>query len=334
MARFCTRCGRPLEDGQVCVCSGGARAPEVGRAPAYTQQKAQAKGFFETMKNQMGIGNPELNQGDVYEKGKRIIPDCVRPNEGEVPVKQYEVAKLQSRVLGIPYAKAIGRMQVTNKRVIFRAPGKSIGGRTTLQHEFAIDELAGVEARREYRFNPGDVFLGIFTFLFAAFLTTWLVTKMCGTEIAMYIVLPLLFGIGLAVPFFLVKKLWLLKVLCLGGASGPLYSFGVALGEIEKYEFFGDLMWFLSIITFLCALVALFFYAIRPNMVLVVKTKAATDAIDVRSRSLIGGINGSEHTGYNEVLPAEDTERCIREVNALINDIQKLGDFGIEKWAR
>ena len=37
-------------------------------------------------------------------------------------------------------------------------------------------------------------------------------------------------------------------------------------------------------------------------------------------------------TGYNEVLPTEQTNKAIREIGAMISDIQKLGDLAVEKW--
>jgi hypothetical protein len=39
-------------------------------------------------------------------------------------------------------------------------------------------------------------------------------------------------------------------------------------------------------------------------------------------------------SGFAEVFPTEETENAIREIGAMIIDIQKLGDFGIEKWAK
>ena len=33
-----------------------------------------------------------------------------------------------------------------------------------------------------------------------------------------------------------------------------------------------------------------------------------------------------------ELLPTAETETAIQEVGAIINDIQRLGDYGIEKW--
>ena len=98
----------------------------------------------------MGIGEPERNATDCYERNLKIVPDCISSNENEIPVKQYNIAVLRNLLRG---ERAEGRMQVTNKRVVFRAAGRSIGGRTTLQQEFAIDELAGIEAQRNFRFG-------------------------------------------------------------------------------------------------------------------------------------------------------------------------------------
>jgi Ca2+/Na+ antiporter len=106
--------------------------------------------FFTSMKNRMGIGSPERNATDTYERGMKIVPDCISAIESEVPVKQYNIAVLRTL---LKFERAEGRVQVTNKRVILRAAGRSIGGRTTLQHEFAINEIAGIEARRNYKFS-------------------------------------------------------------------------------------------------------------------------------------------------------------------------------------
>jgi hypothetical protein len=39
-------------------------------------------------------------------------------------------------------------------------------------------------------------------------------------------------------------------------------------------------------------------------------------------------------TGFAEVFPTKETEGAIREIGAMIGDIQKLGDLGIEKWVK
>lgn len=382
MANFCNRCGRPLVNGETCNCAG-YQPPETNRAPEQTNSTWASivdifRGIVAGVKDHMGIGDPELNKGDAYEKNKQIVPDCVRPNEGEVPVKQYEVATLRNRFGFIPFGKATGRMQVTNKRVIFRAPGRSWAGRTTLQHEFAIDELAGVEARREYVFNFGDLLLGLIVCAIGGWAITGLINGICSSllndyKVLLPVLLTLIFGAAGLVPFVLLKKKWLLKLLCLGGSCVPLLVFGSMVSNIaDKKEelaeqaelylesgrelperlseygykfagisgFFGGVLTFLGILVLICVIFCLFVYCIKPNLVLLVKTKAANEAIDIKRKKfvLFGGLFGGgkedEHTGYFEVTPADDAESCIREINAVISDIQKLGDYGIEKWKK
>jgi len=105
---------------------------------------------LKSIKNRMGIGTPERNETDTYERRMNIVPECISANENEIPVKQYNIAVLRNL---FKFERAEGRIQVTNKRVIFRAAGRSVGGRTTLQHEYAIDEIAGIEARNNYKFS-------------------------------------------------------------------------------------------------------------------------------------------------------------------------------------
>ncbi len=334
MANFCSRCGQPVADGEICSCMKQAAGFNLD----------SAKGFMESMKNRMGIGDPELNKGDAFEKDKLIIPDCVKANEGETPIKQYKVATLRNRILGIPYSKAIGRMQVTNKRVIFRAPGRCLAGRTTLQHEFAIDELAGIEARREYVFNLWDLLIGYIVAFIGGSIVTSVINALCSAlpqdmMIGVITVLSLLVGVAGCIPFFMLKKKWMLKLLCLGGSLLSLFTNGsLAVSTGERFDdvltmLSGYVLNFLGVITLIITLFALIIYAIKPNLVLLVKTKSASEAISIKRKkvTLFGG-KDEENTGYTEIIPAEDTERCIREINAMISDIQKLGDFGIEKW--
>ena len=327
MAKFCSRCGRPLQEGEVCNCA----APTASAAAPKFDAEA-AKGFFESFKNRIGIGSPELNKGDAFETGKQIVPDCVKANESEIPVKQYTVATLRNRVLGIPYSKAVGRLQVTNKRVLFRARGRCFAGRTTLQHEFSIDELAGIEARREYVFNFWDLLIGLIVAAIGGFAISLLSSLLLrrGSSITTMAILTFLLGAAGWVPSFTVKKHWLLKLLSLG-ASTMLFLRGRVLTSFSA-DFWRGFFMFFCILSVLLVLATLLIHAIRPNLVLLIKTKSAHEAIDIRRKKLKSFSDRDEHTGYTEVLPADDADMCIIEINALINDIQKLGDFGIEKW--
>lgn len=401
MAKFCTKCGRPLGENETCMCSVfgantganpfGQSAPtqnqsanpfaqsapaqnqnanpfahnqsqnaggfgqnpaqnqnmNFGQNPAQNQnmnfghnpaaQNADVnvnngpkKTFWETLKDKMGYGEPEPMDKNAYEDGKNIVPDCVDAVDGETAVKQYDVATLKDRVLCIPYAKAKGRVQVTNKRVIFRAPGRSVAGRTTVQHEFAVNELSGIEARKNYIFRTLDFIIGILVVLAGGFVMTGLIGAMCGIAngIALPIILTLMFGSAGCVPFFLLKKKWWLKLLCLGASLVPFYTYGsmlYALGSGYYYSngvavFFGAFFLFLAFIVFVLTVGSLFLNAIKPNLVLVFKTKEAGDAVTVRRKKFsLGG----ERFGYDLVIPAKDIDSCIKEINAVISDLNK-----------
>ena len=43
---------------------------------------------------------------------------------------------------------------------------------------------------------------------------------------------------------------------------------------------------------------------------------------------------GNVHIGFAEVLPWEDTVMAMNELGSLIDDLQKHGDFAIEKWSK
>ena len=77
--------------------------------------------------------------------------------QDEVPVSEMEsIGGHASRIKG---ARAEGRLQLTNKRILFRAKGTAPVGETTIQHEFSIDEVAGFQIVRNFRFSILDLLL-------------------------------------------------------------------------------------------------------------------------------------------------------------------------------
>ena len=61
MAKFCSQCGRPLKDGEVCTCqTGGAQAPEQAAAPVQVKEAgaAQTQGSSYGAPNGQAQGNP------------------------------------------------------------------------------------------------------------------------------------------------------------------------------------------------------------------------------------------------------------------------------------
>ena len=347
--KFCTRCGNQIEEGQICSCSEISSV----RTSQSTSQVAifnavKVRDFIETMKNHMGIGEPARNATDCYERGQHIVPDSIKTNESEIPVKQYNIAVLRTLW---KFERAEGRLQVTNKRVLFRACGRSIGGRTTLQHEFAVDEIAGIEARRDYKFSIVHLLIGCLVialfFSIGYSLITPIVETMVETEVETMFgmqrrvqsgisaggaFLGIVLWLGSLIPFFAVRKKFLLKLLPLGFGLGSIWAVFIA----ARITAANIPIFILCNIATLIIIFGLCLFIFRPNLVISIKNKGAAPAVDIsrtKSTGIFNKVMGkSEGSGFAEVMPTDETEIAIREIGAMIDDIQKLGDFGIQKW--
>lgn len=43
---------------------------------------------------------------------------------------------------------------------------------------------------------------------------------------------------------------------------------------------------------------------------------------------------GDDYSGFAEVMPWEDTVMAMNELGTMIDDLQKQGDYAIEKWSK
>jgi len=295
--------------------------------------------------------SPSENDTDLYERGKKIMPECVVPaNKIEAPVRQYDLAILRTR---LKFMRAEGRLQVTNQRVLFRATGRALTGRTTLQHSFSLSDIAGVEARKDNRFS-------ILSFLGGALISLVVAAifgVICLVAGSSSMVLALIIGIGGLVPFFVMKKHYFIKLICCAASFGSLAMSGLfyniqgigglissavsgAVGDIlGSYGGYGDygfgggfspagpILSLLSIVSLIIGILALILFSIKPNFVFAIKTKGANGAVEIRRKNL-----RNEYTGFSEVLPGKDADRAIKEVNAMIQDINTRGIEAIEDW--
>ena len=344
--------------------------PAQSRASAQRANMSDAGGFTKFIKTRIGVGDPDPYTADPYERGMLIVPDCVVPNDGEVPVRQYNIATLFSS-----FFSAEGRLQVTNKRIIFRATGRSFLGKITQHNEFAVDEIAGLEATRGSKFSFAKFLSGLIIALIGAFLAVYIVlltvpvsvigadaarpdrgiednmwarieamtgTGRQGVEMqevfdvltfsgsivfmdAGSVVLILIFGFGGYAAFFLLKRKLLIKLLLMGVSFG---SFDVMFARWSATAFF-------FVISLLIIVLGLFLWSMTPQMIITIKTKGAAPTVDIRSSGsggILGRIPGQSDSVFAQVVPTEETESAIREMGALINDIQKLGDYGVNKW--
>lgn len=210
-------------------------------------------------------------------------------------------------------------------------------GRTTLQHEFAISDIAGVELRRDYRFGVLDFFLMYLLSCTFGWIGFGLTTALCHESVALGIFLGLVVGIAGQIPFFMVKKHFVTKALSsiVGiGALVPLLS----MVFVKEEVFLTILMIIILVLMAIIFIISMCLICFIPNLCIDIKTNGGTPSVQIR-RDKKKGFLGifppvEEYSGYKEVLPWKDTELAIRELGAIISDIQKLGDFGIEKWKK
>ena len=299
------------------------------------QLKRGAEGFAKYLQR-LGFLDEGVYGEGAYEKETEIVPDCLDLSDGEIPVKQYTVAKMSNRILGIPYERAVGKVQVTNKRVIFRAPGKGIAGRTCQTWEFSVDELAGVTSQKRFVPQAWAIFVALLSamigFLAYFLLRMAFIEASWEGQITLMCVFGVLLGFGGLVPFFLVNKHWFLKLMGEGLSFAAFLFAALILGAARSgaAKFFSVVFWIFTVLVGILLLITLFIASLRPDLVLQLKGKTAVDAIFMK-RKLFRGV-GMHLATYTEVLPYKNVEDCIRELNAIIIDIQKLGDYAVEKW--
>ena len=350
MAKFCTQCGRPLADGEICMCQmaknqqtnqqdgyyAGGQAGQQNQyhAGGQTGQQnqyyagGQQPGRGTNQGNQsytistedwiplrklIGIGEADHNDVEgCFERGKKIVPDLIAPCEQEIPIKQYQLCNARSRLRGLWQE---GRIQVTNKRVIFRLSGRSWIGRAMSHTEFTIDEVAGVALSNGVRFALWDFLLGLLISMIALGFGSFF-----GR---LPVFLAYILGIAAAAPFFLFKKKYYIKALFLAFSMGAItISAGMSIFE---HPFLAKVGVFLTAVVLILYIIALFLFSLKPSLSIKVMTKCASD-------SPIAIWSAQTMVSVMEVLPGEDADVAIEELGSMITDIQKLGDFGIRKW--
>lgn len=310
MAYYCVKCGRKLPNGAICSCRIRRESRQEGG------RSGQSGVSFQ---NILRLNDPDYDRNtDYYEREKQIVPDLVAPCENEIPIKQYHVVNIRSRLQGL---WAEGRIMVTNKRLLFRASGRSFIGRTKIEQEYELDEISGVNISHGVRFSLFDFFN---SFLLATFCGT-LVFLLLGKEPAW--LLPLLLTAGcVAGLYFLGRKChhWKLVLSTVGAMSALKLMLWAQIGH---HTILTGLFTVTIIVLFAAALIFLFMSGMKPVVSLAIMCKAGTDVAI--------GYQSMQHFRLQtaqELLPTAETETAIREVGAIINDIQRLGDYGIEKW--
>ena len=305
--QFCPECGTAFDE------SGRCTNPACSKNTTTSESPKQKEAPPNTAANK--------SKPTYREKGKLIVPDCIKSDTDEVPIKQYDIARLQSL---IKFARAEGRLQVTNKRVLFRAVGNSILGPTALQYEFSLEEIAGVEIRKEPRFNLLTTLLVIlFSVLTVAFLSpvftpvyNW---KVVGTIFAILLALASLFF------FFIFKEKNLVRHIALSIVLSALPLKFSALDVIADST--NRVQNLAMIVVSVVFVINLLYFAFARNLVVNIKTKGGTPSVEIRRKDGLLSFQHNEYTGFSQVLPGPDADLAMHELGALIREIQQTGTY-------
>ncbi len=267
---------------------------------------------------------------------QNVIPQDISPSEGENTIKQYHCTHLHSKLLGL---KADGLLAITNKRVIFHAKGSSLAGTSIVQSEIPMEDVSGISVYKGNYFSIKHFILGIFVmivFQVVFFLLSGIITiNNYNSASGVY----WFFGIATACvsPFIPHKYIWktvlggisILSFLCisgtsiLGGFSSNMMTYG---GSNNSWVII------LAIAALIYTIIELFLFARRLTMSLGIGSKGgASVPIYISGVSSLTSSNAAAPKAL-ESEPTPETEIMIKELGAVVIDIQTLGDLGIEKW--
>lgn len=319
--KFCTKCGARLEKGKRCSCSKTSKAQDV---------IAKMKGLLTKLLQKMGLCNPF---DGMFGETNDIIPTYTQKTDDEVTVKQYHIATLRSRIRG-QYAK--GYLQVTNKRLLFHAPGASYQGQLSLHHEFSIADISGIEIKQNNRVSFFNFFiLSCCIPLFIAAISSALFAELHTHTPVLATILSAVFLIASTLPFFLVKKHFWVKLFSLALGYGAVFATGGLFNVTATLV--AGVYWNVADIAAILAapilLLNLILVCLVPDLTLIIKTNSASEAITIRRKQFPTLFKQEvEYSGFGEVLPGKDIDTAVRELGALISDIQTLGDVAVENW--
>ena len=314
MKNYCRHCGVKLDPNQEHVCA--------------------KPGFFKRIKDfflrAIRYDDSEDVEVDYYEKGKAIVPDLIEPDECEVAIKQYDLAVLRTRH---KLTRAEGKMQITNKRLVFRAAGRSPVGKTVYQSEFAIDKIDGVEIRRDYRFLFWDFLVAILLSGWCFPIGLWMGFGLTSADNWFLGLLAVMLSIATAVPFFLLRKRYLLKLLAVSIGHGTMLA--MLIHAIDKDKS-GLVTFSALVLVFLVGLycISMFMSFFKPNLVVEVKTSGGAPGMQIKHRfaSFFVWKKVEENSGFSEILPGKDADLATKEIGAIINDLKTIGDLSVDKW--
>lgn len=324
---FCTRCGNPIDQ---CTCNmgrtqrNGAFCTKCGRPIAECTCDKYNHRTTITFSDLLGFKESNnYSKEDIFEVGKNIVPDIIDPCKEEVPIKQYEVGRIRER---LSLSWGYDRIQITNKRIINRIVRKSPLGKDVTYQEYAIDELAGLSFAKGRQFSFGDFLLVLFLMLVSGSLGFGMGMPFEGVFSSILSFLIILAFVAL--NWFFRKQSNVVFALMFGLGIGSAIG-----GMTATFDETMTAVLICSIVPFsILGLVYLVKSALLPSITIKVKCRYASgDGINTKGT---GSRRVTDTVSDTVVLLSKDTELFMKEAGAIINDIQKYGDYAISKWKK
>lgn len=264
--------------------------------------------------------------------------------EGEKTIKGYLCTYYKSKIFGL---KANGNLIVTNKRIIFHAQGSAVSGNSIIQSEIPVENVAGLTSFKGNSFTFWT-FLGVFLagIVGSNIVATLISTIRTQSYDAFLVVGWILAAIAfLASFYFPFQRIWRSILVFLASAligimgSGNLISaitsalnpFGSLMGNSYGSSFGAFFMTLIAAGLFIYGIVCTVKYSFRPVFSLNIIASNGNSAPISIGNGLVG-FSSSAASRALTAEPAQDSEKVVSELGALILDIQKMGDLAIEKW--
>lgn len=267
-------------------------------------------------------------------------------SENEIIIRTYQCTKLR-RLFKKP---TNGYLTITNKRIVYHCIGNNISGSNSILSEMPIEDAAGISTSIIKNFNwLLLIIFSIFLFLITGLLTNILPQFLTGWIISILLIIPycivFLFEKEILNKDIKERAIQQLKDSSINGliqnkengSFMAIYQTMFVVGLIflswnigMRTELFNNARIFSYVIVF-CSYLIIYFLLIgrQRGFFLHVSSKTAKGTGINISANLV---NGGLLTGIPQ--PAEDAEKVIHELGAIITDIQQMGDLSIEKWKR
>lgn len=273
----------------------------------------------------------------------QLLGPKLKSSEGETTVKAFHCTSLSSGILRL---KAEGYLTVTNMRVIFYAFGSSYGGESIMHSEVPIADVSGINTYKGTYFSINHLLGALFLAFLGGTVVGAIVTGIVGfivsilsdslnfeaTQIALLVVGFILVLVSSSFS----KDDWRRPVFAATGTSviaggGISFAFGF-LASIFGDDFLSSITILVAVASSIYTIVTLFWYARRETMSLTIGSRGGANTPIVITGATIFGFFNTAALKALTAEPANEADILIRELGALISDIQTLGDEGISKW--